>query len=544
MGTFIVNKINRWQINDKKLKEKLKKEKISLFDYNKIKEYILKEVINNKHFLKFCLKNLENNKNFKYDLFYPVEVGDTPIIISITPSVLIKSFDKYNNSNWEKYLKKTLSKKVNNNTTYKDIINILLSDNKEFDNMISNNNFLNIKGEELIEILKNYPINYYEKSDLDEMFLPDMLSLSSEEKERFSKNIQSLTYFFEKDEMDSYNFTGSSNLTDEFDLSSELEQKIMSEIPKEFDEIQKTYYIYKRLCQLFSYDQEYFYLLNNNKVEENTINHTNLNRLSTLQGGEEVICSGVSLIFAKILNKLKIPNVLLNYKNELCNSVGRQHMKVRFLSENCIIDADPADGLFQSDLVSEKIHGRTKSFKLVNTVQRKVDLFSYKINQVNSFFDENFLEYNDAREIYQNLYKKENAQLNFMQKVKLLIDVVRLQKYSLFELIELISKIKKQFFKENKDKIAIEFIVNKSSKPIKLNLLIGYNDNDKVLDKLNENCYIILDDEKKLSTVDYKELKRRFDIDMYDFTQKERNLFNLKGENSKDEKRSSVNRNI
>ena len=151
-------------------------------------------------------------------------------------------------------------------------------------------------------------------------------------------------------------------LIDKFTLNSSLKDKILNQVPTYFTLIQITYFIYKLLCMEFVYDEEFYYL--NHSVPDK--NHLALLRLSTLNGGEEIICSGFSLIFAKFLEEYNLSFEFLDYDNRKVNRLSNNHIKVRFMLGNYLIEADGADGLLHCDMTMQKTYGNRLKKLLVH----------------------------------------------------------------------------------------------------------------------------------------------------------------------------------
>lgn len=561
MGSCVKYKLGSWYVDQNTLFKQLSKNNISKNDIIAIEKYIINTVSHNLLFLSFALKNMKESGAISYDVGYTLTPDGTLHFINLTEDLIINNLNNSNNSgnsffyksisnkledykSDEYFINTVLARKVNGNATYMDLINLISLDNEEFKKMVNSNNFYGLSGEELLSILAKPPIYQRDNLPFHLNIKPasSRLNFSDAIQQKIKENLLLLNYVYETEKAQVHDFSKKSLLIDAFELSDELEQSIMSEMPSNFDNLQKAYYIYKRLCQKFSYDQEYFYLQNHGRGFESRINHYDINRLSTLTGGEEVVCTGVSLLFAKFLDKLNIEYLLLDYQNEEVSGIGDGHMKVRFMVNDFLVDADPADGLFKSDLVYEKTHGRTYRFSCVNTPKRIKEAFDEKIKVVDEYFDENVTEFNDAREIYQALYKKENLELDFMDKIDILINMVKTQKFNFFEMMDLVSKTRKNLFQTEIDNIGIEFIVHKSEKNTKLEMLLAYNQEKAITDVPEENEYLIIDSTRQVKKTDYNTLREKFNDDTYDFTDGDRKFLNLKGGNVSDETKGMARR--
>ena len=560
MSLLIKRKYGVFTLNNNELKKQLKRNNISPYDITEVKKYIVDYVSHDISFLNFFIKRMKDDGFFSYTLCYTPTVNDTSELIKIDEDLIIKKINtiserslffklfinkiNYYNSN-EYFFNTTLKKPINKNVTYMDLINLLRSDGDELAKLIKCDNFCGLTGNELLEVLSSKSLfdGGVNRGFFERLLSSSKLNLSEEEKDRINKNKSLLFYAYEEDKSDIKSFFSDGILAEQFVLTKELENDILGELPEDFNLTQKAYYIYKRICQKFSYDPEFYYLLAHKRSSESKIDHRDINRLSTIKGGEEVICLESSLLFAKFLEKLNVPFVLLNYRNEKVFTTDASHIKVRFMSDGYLIDADLAHGLTQSDMVYEKILGRTGQFQCINTPQRIQDSFGKEKNVVDEYFDENITEFNDAKEIYQSLYQRENIELNFEDKMNMFINIIQTQKLEFFDMIHFLSKVKKRLFKREKQNIFVEFIVHKNEEKTNLEILLGYNLDKSIMDNLSENQYLIINSMREVEEIDYNSLKEKFDNGTYDFTAENRNFFKLEEEENQNESQSFRTRN-
>ena len=256
--------------------------------------------------------------------------------------------------------------------------------------------------------------------------------------------------------------------------------------------------------------------------------HMDIAYLSTLEGGEDVICTGISLIYAKFLDKLELPFRITDYNEKNVEKLGEIHMKVIFKVDDYVIHADGADGLYRSDMSTEKITGQITNFKIVNTSKKIKDSFYKDILEVDEYLKtkEELMGYNDAKAAYKNIESNSYENISIAEKIKLLIDIIESVDLKYFDMINFIDSIRHKIFNSNHEQYKVEFIVNLTQEP-KLNILIAYNNQEIELEP-EKNNYIILTPDHKKEVIDYEELKFRFKNGSYDFTSPERNMLNIK----------------
>lgn len=538
MGNVLKRHSKYWVINKNFLLKQLKKRGIDKYNYTLIKKYIKREALNNSSYLIYLVKKFRECENPRMSFDYHVTEEDTFIDITITLEYVLKFLNekKYSNklnkklleriiyySNPEYINKKLLSKQIIDKLTYKDLVSFLVKDPKET-NIEKKEEFFGYNGEQFLEILSTYPLFL----DNRRCSILNKLILSEEEWKNIERNYNKIKYKYEKDKFSGYQLEPFRSVVDEFELNPELEKSIMKEIPPNFNKLQSAYYIYRRLCQKFTYDEMYFYLKNQPK-DKSITKHMDITYLSTLKGGEDVICSGISLIYAKFLDKLKISFRITDYQNENVETLSDKHMKVLFKIDDYVISADGAHGLHDSDMVNEKIKGEVKNFEIANTSQKMKNSFLKELMIVDKYIKENeeLIEYKDAKEAYKNIKSNSYENISIEERVNLLIDIIESIDMKFFDMINFIDSIQYKIFGSNDENYKVEFIVNLTKEP-KLNILIVYNDQKIELDPQSNN-YIVITPDKKREVINYEELKLRFEKSIYDFTSPKRNILDLKG---------------
>ena len=177
----------------------------------------------------------------------------------------------------------------------------------------------------------------------------------------------------------------------------------------------------------FVYDEEFYYL--NHSVPSK--NHLDLLRLSNLNGGEEIICIEFGLIFAKFLEEYNLSFDFLDYDNRKVNRLSNNHMKVRFMVGNYLIEADGADGLFHSDMTMQKTLNIVNGFNLVNGSNEMLESFEKEIEEVDKYFEtlyKELVEEDRAISIYRKFYFKDNeeySKMPFNERITLFIDILK-----------------------------------------------------------------------------------------------------------------------
>lgn len=444
-------------------------------------------------------------------------------------TIFLENIKEYSSST--SIIEKILNKKINSSITYKDLIYFFMKSSEEFDNSIVDDKILGLTFSKVLGLVNREPISsrFIRKMNVSELM-----------KDNFETNAGKLYDLIEwQEDVEEgkeieMNFRPVHGLEDKFQLNSELKDKIMHNVPNHFTPLQKAYCIYRLLCQEFTYDEEYFYL----KYCVPHKDHNDFSRLANLKGGEDVICTGFSLIYAKFLELLGVPFTTLNYEDELITSLSEGHIKIRFKIDEYIIDADGATDLYGSDMVTQKTKNRVNKFQLVNSY-RCDERFEKELKEVDKYFESISAnnEYDYAIDMYRRIYlekNKEYSKLSFLERVDLIKEIILNSKLKFFDMIEMCSDLRGTVMADYYDKIKIEFIVRKNvdakDATYNLNILIIYNENNNIYCDYNQNKYIVITPDRKIEELTYELLKQRFDSSIYDFTKKERNMLGLKEE--------------
>ena len=573
---MIVKKIfNQWVYDEKEIIKVLEEKKIE-YNESTIINYLLDYVINNKKFRKDVLEKMSKDgelhslyvygsyfienrmlrkinsalhifpnrysDNVKIDSGRIIKYLESKKELNQDETIFLEKMKEYLDSNI--IIEKILNKKINNNLTYRDLIYFFMKSSEDFDNSIVDDKILGLTLLEAKELLSNRTIKYSFTTFISKMNVTDLMKknfninvdkvsniiLQKKEEENTKKEIEEKIQI-ERDFKPYY------GLTNEFELNQKLVDKINSQVPSDFSTLQKAYCIYRLLCQEFTYDEEFFYLQHFVPDKD----HTKFSRLSTLKGGEEVVCTVFSLIYAKFLDLLGVPFTTLDYDDDLIMRLADKHIKIRFKIDNYIVDADGAHGLYESDMVTQKTINRVNNFQLVNR-----DTYDEKDKKELQEVDEYFKsisannECDHAIDMYRQIYFNQNeeySKLSFLERLDLVKEIILNSKLKFFDMIQLCSNLKRKIMANYYDKIKIEFIVKKTVNEkeeslIKnnLNILIAYNEFDSLYDDYNSNKYIVITPDRQVEELNYETLKQRFNDSTYNFTKDERNIFDLKEE--------------
>ena len=544
MKTLIKKTFFNWIIDNEYLYRLITKQnknpKYYVSNRKELTNMVIEDLLNNKSYFKyiisFCKNNYYYNENFKF--LY--DKSEQPILINLTNkkiiSFLLEHQDLLKSSWHKKYLNKLVEYSSNkhfeknvlekyklNGISYSKILELIKKDPEE----LAKSNFYNLNLEEVYELLVGKPFCLGSKNRPSS--ITSILKFTEEELANIETNFLKLKYDYELDYPEKETFVSNDDLINSFNINENLKNEILQEIPSHFSNIQKAYYIYRRLCQKFSYDPDY-YIHSMYNDTNSKINHYDIKRLESLHGNEDIICGEISLVYAKFLSFFDIPCQLLDSDDKEMKELSQKHMKARLKIDGFMIDADIAYGIYDSDLSTEKSLGEIKRFKLLNTSDRYRNKFNQEIKEVDKYINDNIinLEYDDAIRIYKSISKTNSINnTNVFERVQLLEKTIVENKLDFINIMVWTKAIKEHLLGDKDTCCKLEFIANTNptgdKKDLELAALVIYNNND--IEQLNETYqYDIITEDKKIEHIEFSELKDRFNKGIYFLTDPSRKL--------------------
>ena len=533
-----------WIINSNVIQEIIEKnpiseEKLIII----IKEYILEKLASNKNIIKNVLKRSENEYVPDFVFYIQLNPESTLIEINIKIEEVIQYYND-NKKNLKWWQKRAYSKLINNTSneylynmysskkvigklTYKDLFEILKSSPENINYMIQTDNFKGINGKTIYKTINNKLYNGFTfKEELLKIF-----NISENEREIINNNIKRINYEYKENITIKEEFREAKNISEQFKLDENLKNKVLENMPNNLNKLQKAYYIYRRLCQMFSYDEDYYcysYLRKDKPdVASPKIDHSDINRLNNIEPNSEVICTEITMLFSKFLELLELPYQIVDYNDRKNIDYKNSHMKVNFKIDDVIIEADAGHGLQKSDMSMEKSYGKVSNFRpKKETPLRIINEIEKQLRIVDEHFEKSKeqIQFQDALEIYENKYQRDNN-ISIKERITMIQEIINKSNLRYLDIMNLIKRLQKRMFKEDQDVCNIEFIVNK--KPIKndktyeLAIVIIYNDKD--INMLPEtNKFIVITSDKNNEELNFEEIKERFLSGEYAFTGKTR----------------------
>ena len=137
---------------------------------------------------------------------------------------------------------------------------------------------------------------------------------------------------------------------EKYHLSSDFINSIIEKIPTEYNDLEKTMYVYYMLCYILTYDNNYYI---DNKSEKNIMRNS---MLDVSKENNEVVCYQFASALKDILNDLGIRTSKLNYSKSNPEMFVNTHQELQILANGIVLEADSTRrGAEADDLTFYKI---------------------------------------------------------------------------------------------------------------------------------------------------------------------------------------------
>lgn len=274
-----------------------------------------------------------------------------------------------------------------------DIFNSIMASDREFARLCSSDAICGIKTSHFYYIVHKYFIENPLNSDI---------SIPSSIKQRLSDmKSYKLVDFQAVGVLEATVDTLHRNIQ----IDSELEKAILSGMPRDMDALHQAVYIYIKMCQLLSYDEE-FYAMNQKGAVADKHRDINYIKNITLENNK-VVCFEFNLIFGHLIDKLGI-KFKTTYEKGGEEFYGTGHANMLFRSGKFLIAADSTNMILKGDLLYAKIGAPLTGLSCMNlNKETKIefnkivrDVYS-KMNRSNQFGD---LEFEESVKEYKALH--------------------------------------------------------------------------------------------------------------------------------------------
>ncbi len=243
------------------------------------------------------------------------------------------------------------------------------------------------------------------------------------------------------------------SISELIDLDEGLEAAVLSDMNPTYSLLEKAIYIYYKLCELLSYDQQYYAA---NQKGEEAENHCDINRINKVSLlNNEVVCYEFIAIYSYFLRRLGIKYTV---DNAVQDEYGKGHSTISFKVGEYLITADSTRSILSNDMTSAKINAPLIGMRVTNenvaTRNKFLDTYNKVINDIAKTKKDNKV-FSDAVKEYREKYAQNH--LSKKEKIYLLFKEIGNTKLKGIDVVSVHMRIYESLFRNDED-VNINFI--------------------------------------------------------------------------------------
>ncbi len=205
---------------------------------------------------------------------------------------------------------------------------------------------------------------------------------------------------------------------DDIILNPELENEIYKDIPSNYNILEKSIYIYLKLCSILDYDDEEFL---NHPYTFNEAYYKNISNLTKVTPiNNKVICYTFNAIYAKFLTNLGLK---VNIKALYTDTLSDTHSSLEYNVDNFMISADSTKSILKGDINNININNKLNGIISINENKNTKNSFNKILNDVYENFKAKELEKNNFFTKLLDEYQNNddiNEEIPFDEKLRIL----------------------------------------------------------------------------------------------------------------------------
>lgn len=291
-------------------------------------------------------------------------------------------------------------------------------------------------------------------------------------------------------------------------VNKDLEKEILNSIPDDLSNLEKSIYLYIKMCKLLSYDEEIYAY---NQKGECLKKHQDYHYIENINlSNREVVCFEFNVLYCYFLQKLGI-NFKSNYLVSKEESYGKGHVSVEYRSDKFLVNADSTVNIIYSDLYYAKFNRKLEGIKCLNNNKRTQNEFNEALNRVYDRIygkEENFNNLNIGSNdsitrlnyLFNSYHNLQRNDLNVMDGISYFIDLYR----TLFDA------------NERKNNVKVTFVRIGS----KINIIVTVN--ELGVEYINDNIYYLIVPNKGIKEINLEELQSMFSDGYYSYVNEKR----------------------
>lgn len=285
-------------------------------------------------------------------------------------------------------------------------------------------------------------------------------------------------------------------------LNKPLVHKFINDLPLEFDTLEKIIYLYIKICQYFSYDEEYMVLSLTEKIKQKRIKK--LKKIDLTK--KDLVCYEFIAIFAKIVD-MCFDGVFFQTYPFSRKWDEAKHRYLIISVEEYVLSFDPFETLYKDDTINATFNMPLKGIKnLVDDLDAE-QKFQEKCNKVYNYIKK-------SENNFEETFGFINEIEPFLNKLVKLLDKALKMENKNIDMIGYLLRAKDYLRKNTKERV-IDMIILRDNNPAEegkkatASLLIVYNENG--FDNDPEHEYLLYNSKKSFIYYEKEELKEMFE---------------------------------
>ena len=366
------------------------------------------------------------------------------------------------------------------------IIDFMLLKNEYFNNICNNNikKIYNIPKEHFVYACINY---FNQNSLINNYLLPQVMIENYNNILKYKIDIQSINKYNEN------------NIPNVF-INEKLKNSIFEDMPNFLNILEKSIYIYIKMCKLLTYDYTYYIY---DQEGDECLKHKDINYINNITPSNNgIVCFQFNLIFSSFLKELGL-GFLYNYPNSINTSYGESHVSLTYRVNKYIIHADSVESIFYGDLTNVKLGESITGLRCINTNKDTVIEFNDSLTKVYNCI---LSEMNDFDYL---LDKRQNYDLisyDIKEKLNMIISKINDAGFNEIDSISYLLRLKKILLNNiEKEKLDMFIIRNNILSKVLIIFLV------------NNSEYYLYDLHNNLVSIPYSKLKYNFDNNIFGY---------------------------
>lgn len=326
-------------------------------------------------------------------------------------------------------------------------------------------------------------------------------------------------------------------------LDKELEQAVLSGMPKEFTTLEKAIYVYIMLCKILTYDEEFRAL---NQEGEALKKHQDYHLVEKINPrNNHVVCYENNLIYTKFLSMIGNITFKSEYRTSSDESgYGNGHVNLKMRIGKFLIRADSIENVLHGDMPKAKRNEQLSGMKVINRNNNTQEEFYEAFEKVYRFIIEREDKvlyqgesFDDLLTLYQ--HKTNNyTRVDLKKKVDILIDKINDSCFIGVDAFSYILYLRNIIFNSEERRYKVKINVVTNNNPINKDMLAMLSAvimiNEHGLDNKECTHYYLFTPRQELLPISFDELKSLFDNNTLCYLERDENVIDGIPKRSKD----------